>query len=113
MPHVKSGRLTMLAVTSKDRSALAPGVPAISEFFPHFEAQSWVGVLAPAATPPDIVQRLNAEAIRILKAPDMRERFLQQGYETIGSTPEQFGQWIRSQTAKWGRMIVEQGITAE
>ena len=113
MPHVKSGRLTVLAVTSKDRSTLVPGVPAISEFFPRFEAQSWVGVLAPAATPRDIVRRLNAEAVRILNTPDIRERFVQQGYETVGSTPEQFGQWIRSQTATWGRMIVEQGITAE
>lgn len=113
MPHVKNGRLTVLAVTSTDRSTLVPGVPAISEFFPGFEAQSWVGVLAPAATPRDIVKRLNAEAVRLLKAPDMRERFLQLGYETIGSTPEQFGEWIRSQTAKWGRIIVEQGITAE
>ena len=113
MPHVKSGRLNVLAVTSRHRSALVPGVPAVSEVYPKFEAQSWVGVLAPVATPRVIVQRLNAEFVKTLAAPDLRERFMQQGYETVGSTPEQFGEWIRSESAKWGRIIRDQNITAE
>ena len=113
LPHVKSGRLTALAVTSKDRSALVPGVPSISEFYPRFEAQSWVGVLAPAATPRAVVQRLNREVIKTLAVSEVKERFTLQGYETIGSTPQQFGEWIRNESVKWGKVIRDQGITAE
>ena len=113
LPHVKTGRLTVLAVTSKGRSALVPGVPAVSEFFPQFEAQSWVWVLAPARTPRAVIQRLNAEVIKVLAAPEQKERFTGLGYEIIGGTPEQFGAWIRSETGKWGRLIREQKITAE
>ena len=113
MPHIKSGRLTALAVTSNKRSALVPGVPAVSEFYPKFEAQSWVGVLAPAATPRDIVRRLNFELISTLAAPELKERFVQQGYETVGSTPAQFAEWIHVESAKWGKVIREQAISAE
>ena len=113
MPHVRSGRLTALAVTSKNRSALVPGVPAVSEFLPQFEAQSWVGVLAPARTPRGVIQRLNAEIIKVLAAPEQRERFTALGYEIIGGTPEQFGAWIRDESAKWGKLIRARNITAE
>ena len=113
MAQVKSGRLTVLAVTSRARSALVPGVPAVSEFVPRFEAQSWVGVLAPAGTPRSIVARLNARVRNAIAQPEARERFAQQGYEIVGSTPEQFGAWIRSESSKWGKIIREHGITAE
>lgn len=113
LPSVKSGRLNVLAVTSKDRSGLMPGVPAISEFVPQFESQSWVGVLAPAKTPRAIVHRLNSELVRLLARPEQKERFASLGYETIGSTPESFGDWIGSETAKWSKVIREQNITAE
>ncbi len=113
MSQVKSGRLTVLAVTSRERSPLVPGVPAISEFVPNFEAQSWVGVLAPAATPRPVIQQLNSALLKAVAQADARERFAQQGYEIIGSTPEQFGAWIRSESAKWGKIIRERGITAE
>jgi tripartite-type tricarboxylate transporter receptor subunit TctC len=113
LPSVKAGRLTVLAVTSKNRSPLVPGVPSVSEFYPQFEAQSWVGLLAPAKTPRAIVQRLNADVIKVLAAPEQKERITGLGYEVVGSTPEQFGAWIRSETAKWGKVIREQNITAE
>ncbi len=113
LPSVKAGRLNVLAVTSKNRSGLVPGVPAISEFVPLFETQSWVGVLAPATTPRAIVQRLNAEVTRLLATPEQKERFANLGYETVGSTPEAFGAWIRSETTKWSKVIREQNITAE
>jgi tripartite-type tricarboxylate transporter receptor subunit TctC len=113
MPHVRSGRLTALAVTSKNRSALVPGVPAVSEFLPQFEAQSWVGLLAPARTPRGVIQRLNAEIIKVLAAPEQRERFTALGYEIIGGPPEQFGAWVRDESARWGKLIRERGITAE
>jgi tripartite-type tricarboxylate transporter receptor subunit TctC len=111
--QVKAGRLNVLAVTSKNRSALVPGVPSISEFYPQFEAQSWVGVLAPAATPRAIVQRLNSELIKALAGADMKERFLGQGYEVVGSNPEHFGERIRNESARWGKLIRDQRITAE
>ena len=113
LPSVKSGRLTVLAVTSKERSALVPGVPAVSETYPQFQAQSWVGVLAPAATPRPIVQRLNAEIVRTLAGAGMKERFNGLGYEVIGTTPANFGQWLRSESAKWGKLIRERNITAQ
>lgn len=113
LPHVKAGRLAALAVTSMERSALVPGVPAVSEFYPRFEAQSWVGMLAPAATPRAVIERLNAELVKTLAAPEVRDRFVQLGYETVGSTPEQFRIWIRNESAKWGKVIREHAITAQ
>lgn len=113
LPHVQSGRVTALAVTSKERSPLVPGVPAVSEFYPGFEAQGWSGLLVPAATPYSIILRLNAEMIRALGAPEVKARFTILGYETVGSTPGEFGRWIRDESAKWGKVIREQGITAE
>ncbi|MGH8622872.1 MAG: tripartite tricarboxylate transporter substrate binding protein [Burkholderiales bacterium] len=113
LPHVKAGRLNALAVTSKGRSALVPGVPPVSEFLPRFEAQSWVGMLAPARTPRAVIQRLNASIIKLLATPEQKERFTGLGYEIAGGTPEQFGAWIRGETEKWGKLIREQRITAE
>jgi len=113
MPSVKSGRLTALAVSSRERSTLVPGVPSISEFVPQFEAQSWVGLLAPAKTPPAILKRLNAEIAKLLAAQAQKERFAGLGYETVAGTPEEFGAWIRGETAKWSKVIREQNITAE
>jgi tripartite-type tricarboxylate transporter receptor subunit TctC len=113
MAQVKSGRLTVLAVTSRERSPLVPGAPAISEFVPHFEAQSWVGVLAPATTPRAVIERLNTALRSAIAQPDARERFAQQGYEIVGGTPEQFASWIRSESAKWGKIIRERRITAD
>ena len=113
LPSVKAGRLNVLAVTSKGRSALVPGVPAVSEFYPEFEAQSWVGLLAPSGTPRAIVLRLNEEVRKLLATPEQRERFTVLGYEIVASTPEQFAAWIHGETAKWSKLIRERGITAE
>ena len=113
LPHVKSGRLHALAVSSKNRTALAPGVPSISEFYPQFEAQSWVGMLAPAATPRAIIQRLNSEVNKVLADAEIKERFNTLGYEIAGSSPEQFGAWLRTETVKWSKVIRDNNITAE
>jgi tripartite-type tricarboxylate transporter receptor subunit TctC len=113
MTQVKSGRLTVLAVTSRERSPLVPGVPAISEFVPNFEAQSWVGVLAPAATPRAVIERLNEVLRNAIRQAEARERFAQQGYEIVGSTPAQFGAWLRDESGKWGKIIRERRITAD
>jgi len=113
LPHVNSGRLQAFAVSSRERTALAPGVPAISEFYPQFEAQSWVGMLAPAATPRAIVQRLGNDVNKALSEPDIKERFSALGYEIAGGSPEQFGEWLRTESAKWGKVIRDNRITAE
>ena len=113
LSHTKSGRLHALAVSSKNRTALAPGVPSISEFYPQFEAQSWVGMMAPAATPPVIIQRLNAEVNKVMADPIIKERFNVLGYEIAGGTPQHFGEWLRAESGKWGKVIRDNNITAE
>lgn len=111
--HVKSGRLHALAVSSKNRSSLAAGVPAISEFYPQFEAQSWVGMLAPVATPRAVISRLNSEVNKVLTEPEVNERFMALGYEVVGGKPEEFGLWLRSESSKWGKVISDNNIKAE
>ena len=111
--HMKAGRLRALAITSARRSPVAPGVPAMSETYPGFVSEAWVGLLAPAKTPPGIVARLNAEVIKILDLPDMKARFAEQGLETAGGTPAQLDQWIRAELERWGKVIREQKITLE
>jgi tripartite-type tricarboxylate transporter receptor subunit TctC len=90
-----------------------PVFAVASKFYPKFEAQSWVGVLAPAATPRHIVERLNTGIIKTLAASDIKVRFILQGYETVGGTPRQFGKWIRSVSEKWGKVFRDQNISVE
>lgn len=108
--HVKSGKLTPIAVTSARRAALLPDVEAMSETYPGFEVQSWLGLLAPAGTPRAIVERLNAAVLKSLAKSDVREKFENLGFEIAASTPEAFGVWIRAESAKWGRIVQERKI---
>lgn len=105
MPHVKRGRLIALGVSSAKRTPLLPDVPPISETFPGFEAQGWTGLLAPAATPRGIIDRLNSALKSALAKPDVRERLEGQGFEVVGSTPDEFNSWIRDESEKWSRII--------
>jgi len=111
--HYRAGRLRALAITSEHRSAIAPGVPAMSELYPGFVAEAWVALLAPARTPPEIVARLHAEVSRILLQPEMKERFADQGVEAAGGTPAQLDRWIRAEIERWGRVIRERKIALE
>jgi len=111
--HMKAGRLRALAITSARRSAILPGVAAMSESYPGFVSEAWVGLLAPARTPPEIVARLNAEVAKILELPEMKARFAELGLETAGGTPAQLDQWIRAELERWGKVIREQKITLE
>ena len=112
-PYVKAGRLHVIAITSDKRSTAAPGLPTMSETFPGFRAESWVGLLAPAKTPRDIIMRLNSEIAKILAQPELKARFAELGYETVGGPPAQFDQWIRSESERWGKLIREQKIAIE
>jgi len=106
LPYVRSGRLRALAVTSAARSAVAPEVPTMAESgFPGFEVTGWFGVLAPAATPRPIVLKLNRELVRILNEPEVRDRLIAQGADPAPGTPEQFSEYIRSESQRWSKLI--------
>jgi tripartite-type tricarboxylate transporter receptor subunit TctC len=111
--QVKQGKLVALAVSSARRAAQLPNVPTIAETYRGFEAQSWVGLLAPAGTPAPVLDRLNGALAKALGSPEVREKYLAQGSEVVASTPEAFGTWIRSESAKWARVIRERKITLD
>ena len=111
--HLKAGRLRALAITSARRSAVLPDVPAMSETYPEFVSEAWVGLLAPAKTPPEIVERLNAGVARVLALSDTKTRFAELGLEATPSSPEELDRWIRAEMERWGRVIREQKITLE
>jgi tripartite-type tricarboxylate transporter receptor subunit TctC len=105
-PHVQGGRLRLLAVSSAKRMPSIPDVPTVAESgVAGFETGSWQGVLAPPATPKDIVGKLNAEIIRVLNLPDIKEKLAQQGAEVLTMTPERFGAFIRDEKAKWAKVV--------
>ena len=114
LPHVKAGKLRALGSSGTKRSALTPDVPTVAEAgVAGYEVTVWFGLVAPAGTPREVIQKLNAEVTRILAMPDVRERFLAQGVEPQGSTPEQFGEHIRAQMAKWKKVVEDAGVKAE
>jgi tripartite-type tricarboxylate transporter receptor subunit TctC len=110
MPHIKSGKIRALAVTGVKRSPALADVPTIAEQgFPGVEATAWYGVLAPAGTPKPVVTRLHDETVRILKLPDVSQRLDALGFEIVGSTPEQFGAYIKSEIRKWEKVVKASG----
>jgi tripartite-type tricarboxylate transporter receptor subunit TctC len=113
MPHVKSGRLVPLGVTSARRSPALPELPAIAESLPGYEASTWYGLLAPAHTPQPVVARLHRAIVEILGAAQFRARLAEQGFEPVGSSPEEFGATIRAEIEKWAQVIRKAGITPE
>jgi tripartite-type tricarboxylate transporter receptor subunit TctC len=105
-PHVQSGRLRALAVGSVKRLPLLPSLPTIAEAgVPGYESSTWFGPLAPAKTPREIIVRLNVELMKMLQRPDVRARFAAEGIEALGSTPEEFGTYIKSEIERWSRVI--------
>ena len=111
MPHIQGGKMRGLAVTSATRSPALPDVPTVAESgFPGFEANGWLGILVPNGTPPDAIARLNGELAKVMQSAEMKKQLLAQGVEARTSTPEQFGAQIRSETAKWGKIIADAGI---
>jgi len=110
LPHIKSGKLRPLVVTGAQRSAALPDVPTIAESgFPKFEATAWYGVLAPAKTPKPIVARLHDEIVKVLHLPEVKERLGSLGFEIVGSTPEQFAVYIKSEIGKWAKVVKASG----
>ena len=106
VPHIQSGKVRALAALSAERLAVLPNVPTSKESgFPGYEVTSWYGIVAPANTPRDIITRLNAELGKIVTAPDTRERLTSGGFDPITSTPERFGEFIKSETARYAKAI--------
>ncbi|HWI14435.1 MAG TPA: tripartite tricarboxylate transporter substrate binding protein [Burkholderiales bacterium] len=114
LPHVKTGKLKALAVTTAKRSAAVPELPTVAESgLPGYEATAWFGVLAPAGTPRDIIDKLNGVIVKSLRAPDMQQRLLADGAEAVGSTPDQFAALIRRDIAKWAVVVKSSGARAD
>ncbi len=112
--HVKAGRLRALAITTPRRVAALPEIPTVDEAgVPGYQVSVWFGVVAPAATPKDVVARLNAEINRVIGLPEVKERFSQSGIEIVGGSPEVFERQIREQVATWGKVVKEANIKSD
>jgi tripartite-type tricarboxylate transporter receptor subunit TctC len=112
--HVRSGKMRALAITSSKRGDDLPEVPTVAESGVRgFEAVTWFGFVAPANTPKDIVSRLNAEIAKALQAPDVRKKLSDQGADILGGTPEQFGNLIKTDIARWAPVVKESGAKAD
>ncbi len=113
-PYVRSARLRGLGVTSAARIAAYPDMPTVAQAgLPGFEATLWYGVLAPAGTPMPIINRLHATLIRAMQSPDMKERFVAEGAEQVGSTPQEFQAFIKSEIERWAVVVRASGMRAE
>ena len=113
-PLAKGGKLRALAVTTAKRSSVAPEVPTLAESgLAGYEVGSWQGVFAPAATPPEIVKRLNAEIVKIIRMPDVNEKLTALGAEPVGNTPEEFGALVRAEVGKWADVVKKSGAKVD
>ena len=109
VPYIKSGKLRALGVTTAKRSPLLPDIPAIAESVPGYDLAGWYGFLAPAGTPGAIVNRLNAEIQKLMTSPQMKERYVALALEPVERSPQQFGDYMKSELAKWGNIIQVSG----
>ena len=114
LPHVKAGKLKGLAMSSKNRSHFAPDLPTVDEAgVPGYDVTVWFGVLTVAGTPPDIVKRLNQEITKILLSPEMKDRISKSGVDVVAGTSEHFTGFLKSEVARWAKVINEAGIKAD
>lgn len=113
LPHVRSGKLRALAVTSAKRSPSAPEIPAVSETVSGYEHEPWNGLLAPAKTPRAIIAKVNAEVVRMLQTAEVKKVFTNEAGEAVGNSPEAFAALIKSESAKWAKVVQVGGIKIE
>jgi tripartite-type tricarboxylate transporter receptor subunit TctC len=113
LPHVKAGKLRALATTGKTRLSFMQEVPSAKETLPGFEVVNWYGMVLPAGTSRDVVTRLHMEIVKAMNIPDVREKLIGLGTEPVGSTPEEFGAFMKSETGKWGRVIKSANVRAD
>jgi len=115
MPHIQAGGLKAFAVTSAVRSSALPDTPTVAEAgaLAGFEASSWFGLLAPAGTPPEVVNRLQQETAKALNLPNVKERLVAQGAIPSGNTPQEFGKLIEAEIAKWAPVVKASGAKVD
>jgi len=114
MPHIRSGRLRALAISSAKRHPLLPEVPTFIELgFPAIQDYTWVGLFAPAGTPPEAVQKLNDAVNRVIQMPEIRERLEALTFEPIGGSAQQFSDYVRAEVVKWGKVVKDTGARAD
>lgn len=114
LPLVRDGKLRALAITSRQRLALVPDLPTMEEAgVPGYEMIGWNGIFVPKATPPEIVTRLNAELVKVLRSADVGEQLAKLGAVPVGDSPEQFGAFVKAESARWGKIIKDLGIKPE
>ena len=114
LPHTKTGAVRALAVTTIKRASIAPDIPTMAESgLPGYDTSTWGGILAPAGTPKDVVNKLNAEFVKALNMPDVKSRLADAGVEIGGGSPQQFGEFIRTETVKWAKVAKDAGIVPE
>jgi tripartite-type tricarboxylate transporter receptor subunit TctC len=114
LPQVQAGRLRGLAVSGLKRASIAPDIPTVAESgFPGFDVRGWYAILGPAGMPAPVVTRLNTEIVGILRTPELKEKLAQDGSEAEGSTPEQLAAHLKTEVAKWGRVVKAAGIQPE
>jgi tripartite-type tricarboxylate transporter receptor subunit TctC len=112
-PHVKSGKLKLIAVSSAKRMSAIPNVPTVAESLKDFETGTWQGVLSAAGTPKDVVTRLNGEIIKAFSTPEMKENLTKQGAEVYPMTPEQLGSWLSREIDKWAKVVKAANLKLE
>jgi tripartite-type tricarboxylate transporter receptor subunit TctC len=113
VPHIKAGKMKGLAVGSKARVPQLPDVPTLSETFPGFEQYSWFGILGPSGLPKEVVSRVHRDTVRTLQAPEVSGKLTEQGFEIVGSTPDEFRSFVQGQSDKLGKLIRDNKIVAE
>jgi len=113
LAFVESGKLKGLGVTTKQRSSLFPDIPAIGELLPGYEVALWNGIVMPANTPPDVVNKLNAAIVKALNQPDIRQRLAEQGSDPAGNSPAEFKQFISTEVDKWAAIVKVSGAKVD
>lgn len=113
MSYIKGGRLKPIAVTNPARASIAPEIPAVAETVPGFSVQSIFGIVVASATPRELVRRISADVVGVLRSPEMKSRMAELGMETVGNTPEQFDALIRSEIEKWAKVVKASGARVD
>jgi len=113
LPHIKAGKVKPIAVGGKTRIPQLPDVPTLSETYPGFEQISWFGILAPAGAPREVIARVHRDTVRTLQAPEVRAKLTEQGFDVVGSTPEEFLRYVQAESDKLGKLIQENKIVVD
>jgi tripartite-type tricarboxylate transporter receptor subunit TctC len=114
MPHIKSGKVKPIAISSAKRSPLLPDVPTFAEAgLPQIESYAWYGMFAPAKTPKAVIDKINAEAIKVMKGPEFQKVLADTGSDFVGDTPENFGKFVAAEHDRWGKVVKQSGATVD